>query len=170
MARPPMYPLKGSDGDKDYFDITIENIANYFGADSINIDLSGFKETVIEYGNLTFNNAEELLILSRDFNMWGDYFSDLKSLTEKMYLNAETEKKKEFASASVSEDAGKVANGDRLANKSNDVVAIRKKRNELKAFLTALEAKIDFCYKAHHHCKDILKWLQGDVNSKLLTT
>ena len=170
MAKPPVYPLKGEKGDRDYFDIIVENVANYFDTDSINIDLTGYKETVIEYGDLKFNNAEELLVLSRDFNMWGEYFSNLKSLTEKMYLNAETEKKKEFASASISEDAGKVANGDRLANKNSDVVAIRRKRNELKAFLDSLDSKIDFCYKAHHHCKDVLKWLQGDLNSKILNT
>lgn len=166
MARPPVYPINGTE---DYFDKVITNITNYFGEDKINLDFSGYKETVIAYGELELSDPQKCFELSVSFNMWGDYFSNLKSLTEKMYLDAETEKKREFASSSITEDAVKVANGDRLANKNPNVVSIRKKRNDLKAFLTAIDAKIDFCYKAHHHCKDIFKWLQTP-NTKLLTT
>lgn len=167
MARPPVVPLK--DG-KDYFERLIDLVSKYFELKDIQLNFDGYKKTVEEYYQLDLNNYNDCWNMSRDFNMWGEYFSNLKALTEKLFLDSETEKKRTYATASIAEDTKKVANGDRLANKNADVVKIRSDRNMLKAFLTALDSKIDFCYKCHHHCKATCNWLNPRDNNTFFTS
>lgn len=164
--RPPELPINNTE---DYFDKLLHEVSSYFDDKNIALNFNGFKETVKEYSTLNPTDFNECWRLSRDFNMWGEYFSNLKALTEKLYLDIETEKKREFACASIKEDSNKVANGDRLANKNLDVVALRKNRNTLKAFITALDSNIEFAYKAHHHCKETCKYL-GTPGNSLITT
>lgn len=151
MAKPPVLPI---DDKQDYFDKLIEEIEPYFTKNGLGLKFEGYKDTVQAYSDLKSSDLDKCWELSRDFNMWGEYFSDLKALVEKLFLDAETEKKKEYATASLAEDSKKVANGDRLANKNPTVIALRRDRNLLQAFITSLTAKIDFCYKCHHHCKN----------------
>ena len=165
MAQPPLLPI---DNKKDYFDKLIEEVMEYFKSRDINLSFEGYKKTVQDYAKLDESDSKMAWTLSRDFNMWGEYFSDMKSLTEKLFLDAETEKKKEYANASILEDCNKVANGDRLANKNATVVALRKDRNLLQAFLTALDSKIDYCYKCHHHCKSTYGWEKQTIGSNIL--
>lgn len=152
--RPPKLPIENKEN---YFNKLIEEVKNYF---PFELNFSGFNETVEEYENLDSTDYKKSWELSRDLNVWGEYFSELKSVTEKLYLDAETDKKKIFAEASINKDVTKVANGDRLANKDDSVIKIRKKRNALKAFSLALESKIDFCYRIHHHCKATCNWIK----------
>lgn len=163
MAKPPVLPI---DGKQDYFDRLIEEICPYFNTKHLNLKFDGYKATVEDYSNLKSSDLEKCWELSRDFNMWGEYFSDLKSLVEKMFLDAETEKKKEYATASIVEDSKKVANGDRLANKNPVVIALRRDRNLLQAFITALTSKIDYCHKCHHHCKSTFS-IEKQINTSV---
>lgn len=156
MAKPPILPIYG---EKDYFDVLVEQISPYYSTLGIALNFEGYKETVIAYGNSRHNNYDEMWELSRDFHMWGEYFTDIQALTEKYFLDSETEEKKEFAIASLNADGSKVSSGDRMANKSELVIAARKNKNILKSFLTMLESKIDSAFKAHHHCKATCNWL-----------
>lgn len=167
MAKPPVLPI---DGTKDYFDLLIEQVKPFY--DSIGVDLTfdGYKETVISYGKSNNNNYNEMWELSRDFHMWGEYFTEIQALTEKYFLDSETEEKKEFAIASLNADGSKVASGDRMANKAEAVVLARRNKNVLKAFLTVLEAKIDSSFKAHHHCKATCNWLSTTKGGELINT
>lgn len=167
MAKPPLLPIEDR---QDYFDRLIEEIIPYFNAKNIPLSFDGYKETVKEYSELNSSNVDLCWRLSRDFCMWGEYYSNLKALTEKMFLDAETEKKKEYAVASIAEDINKVANGDRLANKNPKVVALRRDRNLLQSFITVLESKIDYCYKCHHHCKATCSWEKQTSTSNLMLT
>lgn len=165
MAKPPVLST-------DYFDKLLEDIIPYFSGKTITLQFDGYKQTVKDYSALVPTDINKCWELSRDFNMWGEYFSDLKALAEKLYLDVETDKKKEYSLASIKEDANKVANGDRLANKNPTVVALRRDRNLLQSFITALTSKIDYCYKCHHHCKATCAWEKqmGSPGSNLMLT
>ena len=157
MAKPPVLPI---DGRMNYFDKLVEEIRPLFEGKGITLDFSGYKETVNKYSAVNSTDFEQLWELSRDFNMWGEYFSELQSLVEKLFLDGEVDEKKEFATASVSEDVKSVANGDRIANKNKEVVNARRYKNLMKSFLLNLESKIDFAYKCHHHCKGACNWIK----------
>lgn len=165
MAKPPVLPIEDK---QDYFDRLIEEVSPYFTTRHLSLKFDGYKATVEEYSNLKSSDLEKCWELSRDFNMWGEYFSDLKSLVEKLFLDTETEKKKEYATASIVEDSKKVANGDRLANKNPVVIALRRDRNLLQAFISALTSKIDYCYKCHHHCKNTFS-IEKQINTSVGT-
>lgn len=167
MAKPPVLPINGN---KDYFDLLIEEVKPFYDAIGVSLVFDGYKETVIAYGNSKHNNYDQMWELSRDFHMWGEYFTEIQALTEKFFLDCETEEKKEFAIASINADGAKVASGDRIANKTEAVIQARRNKNILKSFLTMLDAKIDSSFKAHHHCKSTCNWLNLSKGSDLLNT
>lgn len=155
MAQPPEFPIMGN---KDYFDIVLEQTKPFFVDTGITLDFSNYKETMREYSNLDSCDYEQLWKLGKELSVWGEYISNILAITEKFYLDAETEEKTAFAIASTKEDGIKVANGDRLANKSTEVIQARRNKNILKSFMSALENKKDFVYKAHHYCKSSCDW------------
>lgn len=153
MALPPKL-------DKSGFDILINEVAEYFGNKGLVLKFEGYKETLEQYSHIDFNDYNQCEEMARDFNMWGQYFAELEAYAEKLYLDAETNKIKEYAVASITADKVKVSNGDRLANKDESVVKARRTRNLLKAFYDLLESNKDYCYTSHHHCKDTCKWIK----------
>ena len=165
MAKPPLLPINVQ---KYYFYLLVEDVKPFFQKIGVELVFDGYKETVEEYGNCKHNNYDKMWSLSRDFHMWGEYFTEIHSLTEKFFLDTETQEKKEFALASLNADKVKVSTGDRLANKDEFVISLRRQKNQLKAFLTMLEAKIDTAYKAHHHCKATCNWLKSNKANDLL--
>ena len=158
MARPPVLPINQ---EQDYFDKFIDEISPYFKNSNIPLDFNGYKETVELYSTLNANEGSKAWELSRDFNMWSEYFSQLKALCEKYFLDSEVDEKEIFSNASSLADVKSVSNGDRLANKDSEVVSSRKIKNNLKAFSTLLDSEIDFSNKAHHHCKNLCQMLNA---------
>lgn len=64
------------------------------------------------------------------------------------------------ATASANADSNKVANGDRLANKDDAVISIRKKRNCIESLCELLDSKIQFLERSHYLCKKTFEWNQ----------
>lgn len=158
MSKPPKLPIKFNDKDMDYFDCLVSMVEPYFHEFQIPLDFTGYKELVDMYGNLTNENTELAWKLSKEINIWSEYISDLSNLTQKLFLDSETDKIEQFAIASYQADKTKVANGERLANKDLSVVNVRKKRNSFKAFSLALDSKSRFLERAYHHCKSTCNW------------
>ena len=167
MAKPPI--LK-----RDYFQIMIDEVKPYYHQIGIDLTFEGYKETVDEYSISKYDDFEQMWKLSRDFHMWGEYFTEIKALTEKYFLDSEIEEKKIFAITSINADITKVSSGDRIANKSIEVINARRNKNLLKSFLTVLDSKIDSAYKVHHHCKATCNWLtinnNSNPNSKIISS
>jgi len=154
LAKPPISPLSSdSQNESTYFDILVQLARQYVEKDGIQLDFSGYKETLMEYANLKEQDKKRAWVLARDLNAWAEYFSSLANLIQKLYLDAETDKISAQAIASYEADPRKVANGDRLSNKNPQVIEARKKRNILKALYDELEAKVKFLERAHYHCK-----------------
>lgn len=158
MSRPPQFPING---EQDYFDIFIEEIRPFYDQRGIALTFEGYKETFDEYAQAQHNDYETMWRLSRDFHLWGEYFSELKALAEKHFLDYEAKEKQVFAEASIQADGSKVASGDRMANRSEEVIATRRGKNMLKAFQTMLDTKIESAFRAHHHCKATCNWLSA---------
>lgn len=158
MSKPPKLPINFNDQNMDYFDYLVTMVAPYFNEFKIPLDFTGYKELVDVYGNLTNNNTELAWKLSKEINIWSEYISDLSNLTQKLFLDSETDKIEQFSIASYQADKIKVANGERLANKDIAVVSVRKRRNSFKAFSLALESKNKFLERAYHHCKSTCNW------------
>lgn len=158
MAKPPKLPIKFDNKGMDYFDYLVSMVEPYFNEFQIPLDFTGYKELVDMYGNLTNENTELAWNLSKEINIWSEYISDLSNLTQKLFLDSETDKIEQFAIASYQADKVKVANGERLANKDLSVVNVRKRRNSFKAFSLALESKNRFLERAYHHCKSTCNW------------
>ena len=154
MAKPPLYPLKTVDGMPiSYFQKLYLLSLEYLKADEIELNFDGYVDTVIEYANLKELETNRAWELAQDLNLWADRFSEIYNLIQKFYLDSETSKIEAQAISSISSDAVKVSNGDRLSNKDPLVVSARNKRNTLKSFCDELEHKIKFLEMAHYHCK-----------------
>ncbi|ENY8692653.1 hypothetical protein ACF13V_002047 [Clostridioides difficile] len=157
LARPPELPIRG---EEDYFQKLVKEINPYLQSLNIELNFKGYKNTVKEYGEVDSKDYNKLWELSRDFNMWGEYFINMQAVIEKLYLDAEVTEKEVFAIASETADVKSVNRGDRFANREASVVETRKNKNSLKAFLKVIESKIDFSYKCHHHCKSTCNCLK----------
>lgn len=153
MPKPPVYPLQYEDRGMSYFEKLVRLANEYVSQDGIQLNFAGYTDTLIEYANLTEKDKEKAWNLAKDLNAWAEYFSSIANLIQKLYLDSETDKISTQALASFEADEKKVANGDRLSNKDERVIQVRKKRNTLKAFHQELEAKVKFLERAHYHCK-----------------
>ncbi|AMN30928.1 hypothetical protein BFS06_12005 [Clostridium perfringens] len=162
MCKPPKKPLTIEGKSKSYFEYLAELVSPYLKEYNVILSFKGYSETLNGYSNISSKSDKELCELANDLNAWTEYMTDLSSLIQKILLDSETEKIQTIAIASINADAKKVSAGDRIANKENSVVAVRKKRNTLKAFYTAIEEKANFLERAYHHCKQIY-----DCNIKL---
>lgn len=165
MAKPPVSPLNINGKPMDYFDNLVEMVSPVFVELGVHLNFNGYKETIATYGNLKDDDAKLAWKLSRDLNMWSEYFADLSNMVQKLLLDSETDKIEQIAVSSVQSDPNKVANGDRLANKDMRVVNIRKKRNSFKAFNAELEAKVRFLERAYYHCKQTCDWNYNSKNN-----
>lgn len=166
MAIPPKNPIINSDGTKmNYFEKLIEISSKYLKEDGISLSFEGYKETLEDYTTLEESNVEKAWLLTKELNSWAEYFSSVANLVQKLYLDSETDKIKTQAIASIEADSSKVANGERLANKSSEVIEARKKRNTLKSLHIELESKIKFLERAHYHCKSTCEWANRTVYS-----
>lgn len=168
MTRPPINPITTKNNSKiSYFkylailakqylddkEYQNENIPETLKDTPISLDFSNYNELIEEYKDLTMDSKKKAWQLSRDFNMWAEYFSALANIVQKEYLDAETEKIKVKSIASHDADSDNVSNGKRLSNKDDRVVVARKNRNLLKSFYDELKAKVEFSNRAHYHCK-----------------
>lgn len=159
MARPPVTPLRTKEGkNMSYFEMLSRMTMIYLKRDGINLNFSGYTETLIEYANMEEKEIEKAWRLTKELNAWSEYFSSIANLIQKVYLDAETDKIEIQATSSIDADAVKVANGERLSNKDPRVIGARKRRNTLKAFHDELEAKIKFLERAYYHCKATCEW------------
>lgn len=150
--------------EKDYFSILVDEISVYYKALGLTLDFDGFQDTLRKYGNLDDSDFQKCWQVGKELNMWSEYLSNIYSYNEKLLLDSITEKKKEFAIASLKTD-GPVSKGDRNAEKDEAVILARKNRNLFKSFSIALEKKIEFCNTAYHHCKYTCQWLSSTINT-----
>lgn len=158
MTKPPVSPLIINGKSMDYFDNLVDMVSPIFKEFGVTLNFEGYKQTIATYSALKEDDFKLAWKLSRDLNMWSEYFSDLSNMVQKLLLDSETDKIEQIAVSSVQADPNKVANGDRLANKDMRVVNIRKKRNSFKAFNSELEAKVRFLERAYYHCKQTCDW------------
>lgn len=158
MARPPVSPLNIDGKPMNYFEYLVDLVKPHFEELNIKLDFAGYKDTIDIYSNLKDDDVIVAWKLSRDLNMWSEYFSDLANTVNKFLLDSETDKIEQIAVSSYEADSTKVANGDRLANKDMRVVSVRKKRNAFKAFYQELDTKIKFLERAYYHCKATCDW------------
>lgn len=167
MAKPPISPIKIGAENLNYFDVLVKEVQPYF--DDINIKLSfdGYKDTMIRYSELKQEDVNEAWDIAKEFNMWSEYFAELCSLTQKLFLDSETEKIEKIAIISTNRDNKNVSNGERLANKDETVIQVRKKRNCLQSFYNELELKITYLERAYYHCKATVEWNSQSINKKI---
>jgi hypothetical protein len=166
LAKPPIHPLQTEDGKKmSYFEKLVRMAHEYLKQDGIQLNFSGYTETLIEYANLQEHDVEKAWRLTKELNAWSEYFASIANLIQKVYLDAETNKMEIQAISSIEADPNKVANGDRLSNKDPRVIEARKKRNVLKALYDELEAKIKFLERAYYHCKSTCEWANKTITN-----
>lgn len=157
MAKPPISPVKLNKEELSYFDVLVKEVQPYFDDINIRLSFDGYKDTVKRYRDLKQNNMNEAWEIAKEFNMWSEYFSEVCSLTQKLFLDAETEKIEKIAIISTNRDNKNVSNGERLANKDEVVISVRRKRNCLQAFFNELELKIAYLERAYYHCKSTVE-------------
>lgn len=158
MPMPPKTPVNIQGTPMDYFDALILEVKPIYEGADLPLDFSGYEETIHTFTSLSHDDFETSYTLAEELFAWSDYINNLKSLTKKLLLDAETDKISEIATASVKADSEKVANGERLANKDENVISIRKKRNALEAFYDLLEAKSNLLNQAFYFCKSTCEW------------
>lgn len=158
MPMPPKTPVNIQGVPMDYFDAIILQVKDIYEEANLPLNFEGYEETISSFTKLEHNNFELSYQLAEELFAWNDYFNNLKSLTKKLLLDAETDKISEIANASIKADAEKVANGERLANKDSNVINARKKRNALEAFYDLLESKSILLNQAFYFCKSTCDW------------
>lgn len=173
MPMPPKTPVQINGVPMDYFDALILQVKDIYEEAELPLDFTGYEETISQFTVLEHDNFEISYELAQELLAWNDYINNLKSLTKKLLLDAETDKISEIAQASIKADSNKVANGERLANKDSNVINARKKRNSLEAFYDLLEAKSLLLNQAFYFCKSTCEWgtklnpnIQSQYNGK----
>ena len=154
MALPPNHTITTQNNQLiNYFELLVLWTNDILKVNGIQLNFKGYKETIDEYRKLNETNYEKAWQLARDLNAWSEYFSDTANLIQKLYLDADTDRIERTAAISSQCDEKVVANGYRLANQNQEVVAIRRRKNTLQAFYEELKAKVKFLERAHFHCK-----------------
>lgn len=167
MTLPPKTPLMISGVEIDYFDALILEVNPIYKELGYPLNFTGYTDVMEQFCQLSYDDFQLSYELAQALLAWVNYFSDLKNLTQKLLLDAETEKIAEIADASIKADSDKVSNGNRLANKDESVVKARKKRNALMAFHDLLESKTNSLNQAYYFCKSTCEWERksGQVNT-----
>lgn len=158
MSKPPSNPLMYENKQISYFQYLYIQVKPYVESYGINLSFKGYQNTLNEYQNINFKDTNSIWNLANDLNSWSEYMSDVANVVQKLLLDSETEKIGIISKVSIESDSKKVASGDRIANKDERVIAVRKKRNALKSFYSQLESKIEFLERAYHHCKSTYDW------------
>lgn len=148
MNLPPKNPIQGKFS---YFDLLCAEAQKYLP--DIRLDFNGYSDLVERYVQLSDLDTDANFEMSKEFNAWGDYFSEVASAIQNQYLDSETDKLQVFSQSSLDASEKSVAAGDRKANTDAAVIVARKKRNCLKSLYDALTAKQSFCEKAFYQCK-----------------
>lgn len=166
MPNPPKFPLKINGKETTYFDFLVNSVLEIFTEQGMDLRFDGYDETIAAYRELKHDDFTGAWNLAQELNAWSEYMSSIRSNARKLLQDAETEKLSTVATASVLADNAKVANGDRLANKDESVIAIRRRRNSIEAFVDELDAKISFLERAHYFCKTTCEWQQRTMQSQ----
>ena len=153
MVMPPKKPLMLNGVEMDYFDRLIEDVAPIFNLYQVDLDFAGYDELKELYEACDPTDAHTLWQLAKAFNTWEDYFIECLSVTQKLLLDAETTKKEVQATKSIELDPVKVANGDRLADRSSELVTMRKNRNAFQAVYDLLKNKQKSAQNGYYLCK-----------------
>lgn len=163
MAMPPIFK---NENNQSYFDTLLENAKPILDENNITVDISGYKETMNSLAALKLSDYNAAWQLSLELNAWSDYLSDIRSNCKRILNNLEAEKMSIIATASLVADKVKVSNGDRLANKDEKVVEIRKKRNTMESLCELLDSKIAYMERAHYLCKKTFETAQDKEITK----
>ena len=158
MPNPPKLPIKINQKEMTYFDFLVNSVKDIFLEHGLELRFDGYDETIQTYKELKRNDLDGAWKLAQELNAWSEYLSSIRSNARKMLQDTETEKLSIIATASILADNSKVANGDRLANKDEAVIAVRRRRNAIEAFADELDAKISFLERAHYFCKTTCEW------------
>lgn len=162
MTLPPSLPCKvanefGVLEDATYFDFFIKLIEEDAKNKNLNINYNGLARIKEEYININKNDKEALWRLTNSLNMWCDFFSDLSDISNKLALNANTEKIRQIAVSSIAYDGKNSTNGKRGADMDPLVVDARNVRNSFESMQKAFENKARFFERGFYICKDMLK-------------
>lgn len=144
-------PKKPVNGEKSYFQILCEEASKY--VKDIPLDFTGYESLVDAYVASSDNDNDTNYELSKAFNAWFEYFSEIANVIQNKFLDAETDKLKTVSEKSILHSEKNVSAGDRKANTDSEVIVARKRRNTLKSLYDALVARQDFCEKAFYQCK-----------------
>ena len=148
LQLPPKFPVKG---EKTYFQLLCEEAQKYIP--NIDLDFTGYEQIVDQYAIVSEHDSDANYELSKIFNAWFEYFSEIANVIQNKFLDAETDKLSIQAERSILASDKNVSAGDRKANTDPDVISARKRRNALKALFDCLMARADFCEKAFYQCK-----------------
>lgn len=160
MPIPPRFPLKNNPQGQTYFDFLVSSVSDIFMEYGLELRFDGYDQTIESYTQLKHDDFTNAWNLAQELNAWSEYMASIRSNARKMLQDTETEKLSTIATASILADNTKVANGDRLANKDEAVIAVRRKRNAIEAFVEELDSKISFLERAHYFCKTTCEWQQ----------
>lgn len=156
MALPPKSPINKTQG---YFDFLKDKTSNNFAKFSLDkehafiLNLNGLDNLLDEYNNINFENVALCLDFSKAFNLWATYVGCMKSLTKKFWLDTKSMRISQTAVASKKADEKSVANGNRFANKDENVVNARYTENDFESFYGMLENLEEFLIRCHYEIK-----------------
>lgn len=146
MAMPPHQT-------KDPFDLFVQELAPTYEEFGVILDFTRCNELMDIYRGLTPFDGERSEYLTHNFISCQDTLIGYLAIAQKLMLDAQTTEREVEAEISVKEDVRSVANGERLANKHERVVAARRDSNLLISFHEGLRMKLDNLKQAHYACK-----------------
>ena len=155
MTLPPRLPIGGV---QSYFNFLKEQVKEDFEKQNINgkhfeLNFEGLDELFELYSQMDYEDVELCIKFSRSFNLWAMYISCLRSITKKFWLDETTYRIKQTAIASKNADEKSVANGDRCANKDENVVKARRSENSFESFYHSLKQMEEFIKRCHYEVK-----------------
>lgn len=172
MSLPPRLPLGST---KTYFDFLKEKVSTDFEKQNINgkhfeLNFEGLNELLELYNDIDFDDTALCVKFSRSFNLWAMYVSSIKGASKKFWLDSSSLRIAQTAIASKNADEKSVANGDRCANKDQNVINARCSENSFESFHNALGELEEFLIRCHYEVKLFCELKASNSDSQISLT
>lgn len=138
---------------RDPFSLFVDELAPVYRELGFVLDFTAYNELINLYRQLTPFDVEKSEYLTHNFITCQDTLIGYLSVAQKLMLDAETTEREVEASMSIKSDVKSVANGERLANRSQEVIDARRNSNLLASFHEGLRLKLELLRQAHYSCK-----------------
>lgn len=163
MSLPPKQPMENSQ--LYYFDTLVNLIKKEYSEKGIKLNFRGLESLLSGYEQLDYEDILVAMKFSQAFNLWSGYIATIKGLNNKLFLDSGSFRIYTTAEASIRLSPKNVANGNRFANREQNVFNSKISTNSYDSFNSLLTELGDFLIRCHYEIKLFIDIFSGKESS-----